>query len=248
MINLSEEKIIYSEIQKKIFYIIPEKWESIYLYASVVDRPSKKVTGEMYFYYVPKGIIKKKAVNGYEIPNAFNIDEDEYSKLIADLYGTIKRLRQVWLQKHGKKWTNLTISIENYQFKIEYDYQDLEKSKFDSYERHVVWRYLYLKPDLHLLGKKERQIVSKYIDFVDSTKLPKRDVYTEGVYKQPVKNIVDYEKTLSVEEAIARSEQEEVPKEKKRHHFLKKKPIIEDIIEIEEDEFVNNQILNFKKK
>ena len=103
MINLSEEKIIYSEIQKKIFYIIPEKWESIYLYASVVDRPSKKVTGEMYFYYVPKGIIKKKAVNGYEIPNAFNIDEDEYSKLIADLYGTIKRLRQVWLQKTRKK-------------------------------------------------------------------------------------------------------------------------------------------------
>ena len=125
----------------------------------------------------------------------------------------------------------------------------MEKSKFDSYERHVVWRYLYLKPNLHLLGKKDRQIISKYIDFVDTTKLPKRDSYIEGVYKQPVKNIVDYEKTLSVEEAIARSEQEEIPKEKKKHHFLKKKPMIEDIIEMDEDdEFVNNQILNFKKK
>ena len=103
MINLSEEKIIYSEIQKKIFYIIPEKWESIYLYASSIEVPNKRPTGEMYFYYVPKGIIKKKAVNGYEIPNAFNIDEDEYSKLIADLYSTIKRLRQVWLQKTRKK-------------------------------------------------------------------------------------------------------------------------------------------------
>lgn len=82
---------------------------------------------------------------------------------------------------------------------------------------------------------------------MDTAQLPKRDIYTEGIYKQPVKNIVDFEKTLSVEEAIARSE-EETPKEKKKHLFLKKKKILEDIIEIEEDEFVNNQILNWKKK
>ena len=31
MIGLPEEKILYSDIQKKLFYIIPEKWESIYL-------------------------------------------------------------------------------------------------------------------------------------------------------------------------------------------------------------------------
>ena len=64
MINLAEEKIIYSEIQKKLFYIIPEKWESIYLYASIMDVPNKRPVGEMYFYYFPKGIIKKKPVNG----------------------------------------------------------------------------------------------------------------------------------------------------------------------------------------
>ena len=141
----------------------------------------------------------------------------------------------------------MTISIQNFQFKIEYDYQDLQKSIFDSYERHVIWRYLYLKTDLQLFGKKDKQIIAKYIDFVNSTQLPKRDVYTEGIYKQPVKNIVDYEKTLSVEEAIARAEENEMPKEKK-HHFLKKKQMIEDIIEMEDDEFANNQILNWKKK
>ena len=32
--------------------------------------------GEMYFYYFPKGIIKKKPVNCYEIPSLFDIDED----------------------------------------------------------------------------------------------------------------------------------------------------------------------------
>lgn len=142
----------------------------------------------------------------------------------------------------------MTISIENYQFKIEYDYQDLNISKFNSYERHVIWRYLYLKTDVQLFARKDQQIIRNYIDFMNEAKLPKRDLYTEGIYSQPVKNIVDYEKTLSVEEAIARAEEEDIPKEKKKRHFFKKKPIIEDIIEIEEDEFVNNQILNWRKK
>lgn len=249
MISLSEEKRVYSEIQKKLFYIIPEKWESIYLYASVIDIPNKRPVGEMYFYYFPKGIIKKKAVNCYEIPNAFNIDEDEYSKLIADLYNLIKSLRKIWFDRKHKKWTNLTISIENYQFKIEYDYQDLKKSNFDSYERHVIWRYIYLKPDLHLLGKKDKHIIDRYIELIKTTNLPKRDIYIEGIYKQPVKNIVDFEKTLSVEEAIAQSDQTENPKEKKKHNFLKRRKIIDDIIEMEEDdELINNQILNWKKK
>jgi len=37
MISLAEEKKLYLEIQKRLFYIIPEKWESIYLYASIID-------------------------------------------------------------------------------------------------------------------------------------------------------------------------------------------------------------------
>ncbi|MBR3697270.1 MAG: DUF600 family protein [Clostridia bacterium] len=37
MLTLPEEKVLYSEIQKKIFYIIPERWESIYLYTSIID-------------------------------------------------------------------------------------------------------------------------------------------------------------------------------------------------------------------
>lgn len=247
MVSISEEKEIYSEIQKKLFYIIPEKWESIFLYASVIDLPNKRQGGEMYFYYFPKGIIKKKAVNCYEIPNAFNIDEDEYSKLITDLYNKIKQLRQIFNAKRRKKWSNITISIENYQFKIEYDYQDLNKSNFDSYERHIIWRYQYLKPEIKLLSKKDKNIIARYLNSIQETKLPRKDIYMEGIYKQPVKNIVDFEKTLSVEEAIAQSEKEE-KKEKKKHHFLKKKQILEDIIEDEEDVTFNNQILNWKKK
>ena len=66
-------KELYEDIQRRIFKMIPEKWDSLYLYASVME--GQKETGEMFFYYIPKGIFKKKPVNVYEIPSKFNIDE-----------------------------------------------------------------------------------------------------------------------------------------------------------------------------
>lgn len=44
MVSSAEEKQIYSEIQKRLFYIIPEKWESVYLYASIMDVPNQRPT------------------------------------------------------------------------------------------------------------------------------------------------------------------------------------------------------------
>ena len=38
MLNHTKKiKEIYEDIQKKLFYMIPEKWESLYLYSSVID-------------------------------------------------------------------------------------------------------------------------------------------------------------------------------------------------------------------
>ena len=49
-------KEIYEDIQRKIYYMIPDKWEKLYLYASFIDKENGKVTGELFFYYIPKGI------------------------------------------------------------------------------------------------------------------------------------------------------------------------------------------------
>ena len=245
MITLPEEKLLYLEIQKKLFYIIPEKWESIYLYASVIDVPRQKPVGEMYFYYLPKGIIKKKYVNGYEIPNLFNIDEEQYSKLITDVYNLIKHLREIFIKSKRKAWSNISISIENFKFKVEYDYENLKESQFDSYQRHVIWRYNYLKEGTEILSKRDKKIIESYKKFISNFPPMKKDLYVEGMYKKPVKNIIDFEKTLSVEEAIAQSKSN-APKEKKKSLFNKnKRP--DDIIEEEPEVTYNNQILNWKK-
>lgn len=245
MTNLPEEKVLYAEIQKKLFFIIPEKWESIFLYASIIDVPNQKPVGEMYFYYLPKGIIRKKYVNGYEIPNLFNIEEEQYSKLIADVFNTIKSLRDSFKKANKRIWSNVSISIENFQFKVEFDYTNLLDSEYNSYERHIIWRYNYLKEDIELFSKKDKKIVEKYKEDIAVNKPLKKDMYFEGMYRLPVKNIIDYERTLSVEEALEQS-RVKIKKEKKKINLIKNKKNKQEELE-EEEEVFNNQILNFKK-
>ena len=111
LINTKKIKELYEEIQKKIFYIVPGKWDELYLYASIIDRLGKVQTGEMYFYFLPKGLLKRKFINVYEVPSKFDIEEDEYLKLVELLYDKIKELREEFINSHQKIWTNITISI-----------------------------------------------------------------------------------------------------------------------------------------
>ncbi len=184
---------LYEDIQKKIFYMIPEKWDKLYLYASVVESLGNVETGELYFYYEPKGILKKNFVNVYEIPSKFNLDEKEYSKLVETLYTKIKELRKEFkkIRKDEKVWSNLTISIKNLRFKVEYNYEDFKKSKFSSYDRHIIWRYEYLNIGMDRCNKEEKEILKEYLE---TTKPEiRKEEYECGIYIKNVKNIVDFE-------------------------------------------------------
>lgn len=194
MINIPEIKNIYEEIQKKLFYMIPEKWSSVHLYASITEKAYQMPIGEMYFYYFPKGIFKKNPINVYEIPAKFSMDEQQYMKLVKNLYGSIQQLREICIKYNEKVWTNLTISIENYRFKIIYNYDSLESFEYTNYDRHIIWRYKYLGIDINTLNKKERAVIEKYL--IDSRiKQEKEDVYEEAIYKKSVHNILDYKKS-----------------------------------------------------
>lgn len=205
--------------------MIPEKWEAIYLYASIVEEDLKRPVGEMYFYYVPKGILKRKPVNVYEIPGMFNIDEEGYNDLIQKLYTNIKELREVHKELREQLWTNLTISIRDLKFKIEYAYDDLGiNAEFSPYERHIIWRYKHLNENLELLTKEEQSIIDRYLNSeLIQFERENNESYLEGIYKNPVHNIIDYEKTLTVEAAIASRQEEEVEEKPKKEKKAKKK-------------------------
>lgn len=192
-------KDIYEDIQRRIFYMIPEKWEKMYLYASVSDIINKEKTGELFFYYIPKGILKKNPVNVYEIPQKFNLDENEYFKLVKILYEKIEKLQEKFKKiENMSTWTNLTIMIEGTKFKVEYDYEDLTKSRFSSYERHIIWRYNNLGIKYEQLNKNEKNIIERYL--IGEKVVRRIERYEEGIYIKNIKNIVDYDTENYLEE------------------------------------------------
>ena len=196
-------KEIYEDIQKKIFYMIPEKWDELYLYASVIERFGSIETGELFFYYIPKGILRKNPINVYEIPAKFNLEEAEYLRLVDLLYSKIKELREEFKKiEKGRTWSNLTISIKNMRFHIKYDYEDLQICEYDSYQRHIIWRSKYLNQGIEKVNKEDKEILKKYYNGQKS--LIRTEEYEEQIYIKDVKNIVDfdtedYESTQNVE-------------------------------------------------
>lgn len=183
----------YEDIQKRLFFMIPEKWENLYLYASVIDKPREESTGELFFYYVPKSILKKNPVNVYEIPSKFNIDENDYGKLVELLYAEIKALRQEFKATGQELWSNLTILIKGTRFAIEYGYEDLNNDGLTSYERHIIWRYKYLGLSIDYANKEEKEVLKKYVIDKELNGQGKKEYYNDGIYVKEVNNVVDYQ-------------------------------------------------------
>lgn len=212
MLNHTKKiKEIYEDIQRKLFYMIPEKWEKLYLYSSVLDEPDKEgKTGELFFYYIPKGIFKKKPVNVYEIPVKFNLDENQYLRLVQILYSKIKELRKEFQKSETKEiWTNLTLSIQSLKFKVEYDYTDLNHCDFSSYERHVIWRYENLGIGEEQVSKEDREILKRYL--LGARTLSKKEHYDSGIYIQDIENVIaysteNYASTQEVEQVVEKTE------------------------------------------
>ena len=87
----SKQRKLYKEIYDLLVNLIPEKWNKICLYASIMDN----LKGEMYFYYFPKKLIKSKPINCYEIASRFGMDENSYNEELSKLYIKIKKLKRI---------------------------------------------------------------------------------------------------------------------------------------------------------
>ena len=148
-------------------------------------------TGELFFYYIPKGIFRKKPINVYEIPSKFNLDENQYLKLVQLLYDKIKNLREEFKKSERNEiWSNLTMSIHDLKFKVEYDYTDLNNSIFNSYERHVIWRYENLGIGEEQISKEDKEILKRYQ--LGPKTLSRKEHYDSGIYIRDIENVVAY--------------------------------------------------------
>ena len=209
----------YEKIQKYLSSMIPEKWEEIYLYASVDQNIKGKNTGELYFYYLPKGILKKKPVNVYEIPQKFNINEEEYLDVVKDLYNCIKDLKQDFIETEQPLWSSLTISIANYKFKVEYSYDKLPDSEEENENRRIIWRYEYL--GIGGEKKEERKVLDQYYNNQNRKKQKRKETYEAGLYVKSANNEVSFDKEQS--QKVPKFEREEKPKREINAEYQKVK-------------------------
>ena len=77
-------KDIYEEIQKKIFNVVPEKWDELYLYASIIDRLGEvQKLAKCIFILCQKEFLRRKFINVYEVPDKYGIEEEEYMKAVT---------------------------------------------------------------------------------------------------------------------------------------------------------------------
>lgn len=159
----------YKEIRHSLVNLIPEKWEGIYLYASVLNQKG----GEMYFYYTPKKFFKHKPINCYEIAARFGIDEIEYNEALEKLYKKIKRLYAM----NVRKFSNITIKMEDGQFTIEYHYNNIMHSMYTDEQRHLIWYYTNLHIPMDALPDEDRILVENYEE--ESSLKP--FIYTENI-------------------------------------------------------------------
>ena len=186
---------IASQIQELIYYIIPEKWKNIELYISMPDIGIRK--GEMFFYYLPNSIFKRQYINCYEVPYMFNISEKEYSDIMSKLYNKFMILKEE-LNKNNRNVEEIYVHITKDKYVMEIATDDIILKKNDirknmlmlysSYENHIIWRYINLNilPD----ERRDKEIIRKYLN---------------SEYYTLEKELIEFEKVLTVEEAIARS-------------------------------------------
>lgn len=246
-----EEKLreIHKEIQQNITKMIPERYKKVCLYASVLDE-NELTAGEMFFYYFPNGILKKNPINVYEIPEMFDFDEEPYKELENRLYKSIKKLKAFYVKIKQQPWSNLTIIMEGTKYKVEYNYDDLSVSEFSNYERHIIWRFKYLKVPIESYTKKEREVLQRYFES-EEYKNTKVMQYEENVYERQTNIGTIYESADSHEE-YARIEEEKARKEKmKQEKIQKENKKKQDEIKEQESQKIaetsgaKNQLLNF---
>lgn len=199
-------RMFYDKIQKKLLQMIPEKWEKIYLYASVLRLENNKPKGEMFFYYFPKSILKRKPVNSYEIPIKFNLQETPFLQEMNSLYQLIEKLN-IECRNQGKApWNYITIKMENCKFVVEYECEPIITLE-EMEAKRIGWIYRNLKIPFDSLSKKEKQLLIQQLG-IEKTATNR---YEEPMYKNFIKTKITYQKEETTDFSIKRitSEQQE---------------------------------------
>ena len=129
-------KKIYMDIQEKLYYMIPEKWDSIFLYASIFEGIQNLETGEISD-SLGRGRHTTRAVSLYDVHSGKIADTPGFSSLdyevanAEDLSEAFPEIRQA---SHGCKFRSCTHTHEpSCAVKDEVENGQIWEVRYDNY-------------------------------------------------------------------------------------------------------------------
>lgn len=144
----------YQEIADKANDIIPVEWYQLAMYVEDVGN-----VRSLYMYF--KEEMNGEYIYSGNIPDIYQINEDEYYDREDELLDVCRNLRKEFISQGAEPWNILKFYLKssgelNIEFGYEYD------EKIDDSIRALVWRYqeLGIKPD----GVYEENRLYEYVD------------------------------------------------------------------------------------
>ena len=96
-------------------------------------------TQEIGFYFLEKEETQEKETKQPIIGYRYGTNGQIYTKEIAE----VDKIPSLDIEIPLPSLKDIT-NVEDYQFKVEYRYEDLLMSSYDSYDRHIIFKYKYL--------------------------------------------------------------------------------------------------------
>jgi len=136
---LEKQNELITAIVQQVSDAIPDEWKEFYFHADIND----DFSGGVYFFFNTE---KDKKLNySHDIPEIYNINEDEYDEKYDKLYELSVDLKQLFINCEQEPWQAITIIVdEKRTLKMDYDYTEWLGSSFGHNEMIDYFEYKYL--------------------------------------------------------------------------------------------------------
>lgn len=126
-------------IAQQVSDTIPDEWKEFYFHADIND----DFSGGVYFFFNTKE--STDYIYSEDIPEIYNVNEDEYDKNWDTLYDLSVSLKQLFIENEQDPWQAMTIIVdEKMSLKMDYDYTEWLGSSFSHNEMIDYFEYKYL--------------------------------------------------------------------------------------------------------
>lgn len=130
---------LITSIAQQVSNTIPDTWEKFYFHADIND----DFSGRVYFFFNTEK--NKKLTYSHDIPEIYNIYEDEYDEKYDKLYDLSVELKQWFIEYEQAPWQAITIIVDSERkMKMDFDYADWLSSPYSHNEMIDYFEYRYL--------------------------------------------------------------------------------------------------------